>query len=110
VVAAAKTHRELFSEFYRDLLREPLEHALAVSPRPAASVALYERMMHDIMTGGQTRDPLDQVRCLNHCTHAGMVSAGLSSHMQQEQQMVQTLQLQLGLLQCSGVCCCAFCQ
>ncbi|CAK0787163.1 hypothetical protein CVIRNUC_010379 [Coccomyxa viridis] len=56
----AKTHRELFSEFYADLLKEPLEEVLAVSPRPTASVQLFQRMMHDILTGGQTTDPIDQ--------------------------------------------------
>ena len=35
---------------------------LAVSPRPTASVQLFQRMMHDILTGGQTTDPIDQVR------------------------------------------------
>ena len=58
---AAKTHRQLFSDFYADLLKEPLEEVLAVSPRPTASVQLFQRMMHDIMTGGQTTDPIDQV-------------------------------------------------
>ena len=57
---AAKTHRELFSEFYRDLLREPLEDVLAICPRPLASLQLFQRMMHDIMTGGQTSNPIDQ--------------------------------------------------
>ena len=57
---AAKTHRELFSEFYRDLLKEPLEDVLAICPRPLASLQLFQRMMHDIMTGGQTSDPIDQ--------------------------------------------------
>ena len=57
---AAKTHRELFSEFYRDLLKEPLEDVLAICPRPLASLQLFQRMMHDIMTGGQTSNPIDQ--------------------------------------------------
>lgn len=60
---AAKTHRELFSEFYADLLKEPLEGVLAACPRPLASLQLFQRMMHDIMTGGQTSDPIDQVSC-----------------------------------------------
>ena len=34
---------------------------LLVSPRPTASVQLFQRMMHDILTGGQTTDPIDQV-------------------------------------------------
>ena len=35
---------------------------LAVNPRPLASLQFFQRMMHDIMTGGQTSDPIDQVR------------------------------------------------
>ena len=41
---------------------------LAVCPRPLASLQLFQRMMHDIMTGGQTSDPIDQVRaCFLFC-------------------------------------------
>ena len=57
--AAGKTHRELFSEFYADLLRQPLEEALAVNPRPAASVHLFQRMMADIMASNG--DCIEQV-------------------------------------------------
>ena len=67
---AAKTHRELFSEFYRDLLKEPLEDVLAICPRPLASLQLFQRMMHDIMTGGQTSDPIDQVNSFLSCERA----------------------------------------
>ncbi|CAL8465016.1 g4551 [Coccomyxa elongata] len=49
-LAQGKTHRELFSDFYADLLRQPLEDALAANPRPAASVHLFQRMMADIMS------------------------------------------------------------
>ena len=60
--AAGKTHRELFSEFYQDLLQEPLERALAVQPQPPASVVLFQQMMRDITTaGGVGVDPIQQV-------------------------------------------------
>jgi hypothetical protein len=58
---AGKTHRELFSEFYEDLLRAPLAAALAANPAPPASLALFQRMMHDILSGGQAADPVEQV-------------------------------------------------
>lgn len=59
---AGKTHRELFSEFYQDLLQEPLEEALAVQPQPPASVLLFQQMMRDITTaGGVGVDPIQQV-------------------------------------------------
>ena len=81
---AAKTHRELFSEFYRNLLKEPLEDVLAICPRPLASLQLFQRMMHDIMAGGQTTDPIDQVRMLPspgittqfHCFHCFLPVGG----------------------------------
>ena len=60
--AVGKTHRELFSEFYEDLLQEPLDQALAEQPRPAASVLLFQQMMRDITTaGGVGMDPVGQV-------------------------------------------------
>lgn len=60
---AAKTHRELFSDFYADLMREPLEKTLAENPRPFWSVALFGQMMRDLsQCNGQT-DPVAQV-CL----------------------------------------------
>ena len=59
---AGKTHRELFSDFYQDLLQEPLEEALAVQPQPPASVLLFQQMMRDITTaGGVGVDPIQQV-------------------------------------------------
>jgi hypothetical protein len=61
ICGAGKTHRELFSEFYADLLRQPLEAALAADPRPAASLRLFERMMADIMSGSGASDPVEQV-------------------------------------------------
>lgn len=63
VVFSGKTHRELFSEFYEDLLHEPLEAALAMQPRPPASVLLFQQMMRDITTaGGVGLDPIGQVQ------------------------------------------------
>ena len=62
VGAAAKTHRELYSEFYQDLLQEPLEPALEQQPQPPASVLLFQQMMRDITTaGGIGLDPIEQV-------------------------------------------------
>ena len=61
-ILAGKTHRELFSEFYQDLMQEPLEEALAVQPQPPASVLLFQQMMRDITTaGGVGVDPIQQV-------------------------------------------------
>ncbi|EFN57629.1 expressed protein [Chlorella variabilis] len=48
--AQALTHRELFSLFYADLLREPLEEALAANPRPAAAHRFFAQMMRDLNT------------------------------------------------------------
>jgi len=59
---AAKTHRELFSDFYADLMREPLEALLAANPAPAASAAFFERMLADIVGGGGALDALEKVR------------------------------------------------
>eukprot|EP00891_Asterochloris_glomerata_P004175 jgi/Astpho2/4175/e_gw1.00064.44.1_t len=55
-----KTHRLLFSEFYQDVLRRPLEQALAAQPRPAAAVLLFQQMMRDISGGGGHQDPIEQ--------------------------------------------------
>ncbi|KAK9823224.1 hypothetical protein WJX72_001167 [[Myrmecia] bisecta] len=55
-----KTHRELFSEFYADLLGEPLEAALGRNARPVASVELFGQMMRDLMSGGRCSDPVEQ--------------------------------------------------
>lgn len=44
----ARTHRELFSLFYADLLKEPLEALLSVSPRPQSAVLLFQQMMRDL--------------------------------------------------------------
>lgn len=61
-MVAAKTHRELYSEFYQDLLQEPLEDALRQLPQPPASVTLFQQMMRDVTTaGGVGVDPVQQV-------------------------------------------------
>ena len=44
----ARTHRELFSAFYADLLKEPLELVLSRNPRPEAAVLLFTQMMRDL--------------------------------------------------------------
>jgi len=56
----AKTHRQLFSEFYQDLMREPLEGVLAANPRPFWSVALFGQMMRDLQQCGGRSDPIEQ--------------------------------------------------
>ena len=61
---AGKTHRELFSDFYADLMREPLEQTLAENPRPFWSVALFGQMMRDLHQCGGRTDPIEQVSCI----------------------------------------------
>ena len=70
-MSAAKTHRELFSEFYADLMREPLEAVLAGNPAPAASVAFFERMLADIVGGGGASEPVEKVKLPPSVPHAG---------------------------------------
>lgn len=60
----ARTHRELFSVFYRDLLHASLEDALALDAQPPAAVAMFASMMRDIDTAGGRTDCIDQVRAL----------------------------------------------
>ena len=57
---AARTHRELFSIFYADLMREPLEAVLAANPRPVAAVAFFGHMMRDL-SGTPGSDVMQQV-------------------------------------------------
>lgn len=48
-----KTHRELFSDFYASLFGRPLADLLRENPHPPKhAVALYSRMMRDILSGG----------------------------------------------------------
>ena len=58
---AGKTHRQLFSEFYQDLMHESLESLLAEGARPPAGVTLFQQMMRDVMSGGQQPDVVAQV-------------------------------------------------
>ena len=58
---AAHTHRELFSMFYADLMKEPLERLLAEWGTPAAAELLYGQMMRDIMST-EHGDAVAQVR------------------------------------------------
>ena len=69
-LAAAKTHRELFSEFYQDLTKEPLEAVLAANPRPQLSVTLFSQMMRDLQDCGGCTDPLEQVLLGEKCLKA----------------------------------------
>eukprot|EP00803_Ostreobium_quekettii_P000489 evm.model.scf_238EXC.1 EVM.evm.TU.scf_238EXC.1 scf_238EXC:2099-7356(+) len=56
----AKTHRELFSNFYESLFEEPLERLLEAGQRPIASELLFEQMMRDINGGGECTDLVEQ--------------------------------------------------
>jgi hypothetical protein len=47
----ARTHRELFSVFYADLMKQPLESVLASNPEPHHSKILFENMMRDLSSG-----------------------------------------------------------
>lgn len=46
--AQARTHRELFSIFYADLMKEPLEALLSAAPRPPAAELFFAQMMRDL--------------------------------------------------------------
>ncbi|KAI3438417.1 hypothetical protein D9Q98_000848 [Chlorella vulgaris] len=50
--AQAATHRELFSQFYADLMREPLEGALAATPCPPAAQRFFAQMTRDLCGPG----------------------------------------------------------
>ncbi len=76
---AAKTHRELFSEWYEDLMGEPLAAAMAADPQPAASKLLFDQMMRDIAGGGGCADPMGQVSALRSSCSAPCSSAFLDS-------------------------------
>jgi len=60
VPCAARTHRELFSIWYADLPKEPLEDLPAAAPRPAAAERFFHQMMRDI--NGACEEPVQQVR------------------------------------------------
>ena len=61
MLSSGKTHRQLFSEFYQDLMHESLESLLGQGARPPAGVQLFSQMMRDIMSGGQQSDVVAQV-------------------------------------------------
>lgn len=49
----ARTHRELFSVFYSDLMRQPLDDVLKKNPEPHFSKILFEKMMKDLSGPGE---------------------------------------------------------
>lgn len=56
-----KTHRELFSDFFKSVFGYPLEDLVLNSPRPEAAEKLFAKMLSDITTGGSTfKDPMEQ--------------------------------------------------
>ena len=58
----AQTHRELFSQFYADLMKEPLEDLLANSNDPEAGKLMFDQMMRDlspVAADGHPRDPVE---------------------------------------------------
>jgi hypothetical protein len=67
--AQARTHRELFSIFYVDLMREPLEALLAADPAPPAAARFFAQMMRDL--NGRSSDPMRQVRGCREGGHVG---------------------------------------
>lgn len=60
-LCAGKTHRELFSEFYADLMKEPLEKVLRQNPRPFWATALFGQMMRDLQNCAGHSNPIEQV-------------------------------------------------
>jgi len=55
-----KTHRLLFSEFYKSCTGKSLEDLLAAGVRPAASEHLFACMMRDVTSGGGYTDGIEQ--------------------------------------------------
>lgn len=49
----ARTHRELFSVFYSDLMRQPLDDVLKKNPEPHFSKILFDKMMKDLSGPGE---------------------------------------------------------
>ena len=62
--AQARTHRELFSIFYADLMKQPLEDVLAKNPEPRMSKVLFEQMMRDLSSPEGVDGPVEQPRLL----------------------------------------------
>lgn len=56
----AKTHRQLFCEFYSSLFQESIADLLADGERPKASELMFEQMMRDILGGGECETALEQ--------------------------------------------------
>lgn len=57
--AQARTHRELFSIFYADLMKQPLEDVLAKNPEPRMSKVLFEQMMRDLSSPEGVNGPVE---------------------------------------------------
>lgn len=55
----AKTHRELFSLFYADLMRQPLEDVLEKNSEPHYSKILFEKMMSDLSAPKGVNGPVE---------------------------------------------------
>jgi hypothetical protein len=55
----ARTHRELFSVFYADLMKSPLEGVLAKNPEPRHGKALFDQMMRDLTTPEGVSGPVE---------------------------------------------------
>ncbi|GMH38085.1 hypothetical protein BSKO_05969 [Bryopsis sp. KO-2023] len=56
----AKTHRQLFCEFYTSLFRESVQDLLAEGVRPIGSELMFEQMMRDILGGGECITPVEK--------------------------------------------------
>ena len=71
----AKTHRELFSDFYTDLMREPLQMGMnqtltsQVHCPPAASL-LFQQMMRDLTTNPQRRQDGGEMSSMEMASYA----------------------------------------
>eukprot|EP00889_Picochlorum_renovo_P007594 jgi/Picre1/34624/NNA_002092.t1 len=55
----AKTHRELFSLFYADLMKQPLETVLSKNPEPHFSKILFDQMMRDLSAPEGIHGPVE---------------------------------------------------
>jgi hypothetical protein len=65
----AKTHRELFSDFYADLMHEPLQTSVNQSSHPAASL-LFQQMMRDLTTNPQRRQDGGEMSSMEMASYA----------------------------------------
>ncbi len=55
----ARTHRELFSIFYADLMKKPLEGVLAANPEPHHGKVLFDQMMRDLSAPEGVNGPVE---------------------------------------------------